>query len=192
MKAQSVMQLEPREKGHSAVVQAKNGGKVPGVIYGFDGSSAPVQVSAVALRSAIGSGGEHQPFTAQFQGQTMMVILRGVQRDLYTSLPIHFDLMPVSQDEPITVGVPVKFFGEPDLHARGLALHVELHALTLHGRPSALPEHVAIEVGQLKPGATVTVGDLQLPPGVTVHEKPGIAVVHVAHYRVRAEAETTV
>jgi len=192
MKAQSVMQLEPRERGHSAVVQAKNGGKVPGVVYGLDGSSAPVQVALVALRSAIAAGGEHQPFTAQFRGQTMMVVLRGVQRDLYTSLPVHFDLMPVSLDEPITVGVPVRFFGEPELHSRGLALHVEAHSLTLHGKPSDLPEHVAVEVGQLKPGATVTVGDLKLPPGVTVHEKPGVVVVHVAHYRVRTEVETTV
>ncbi|HYF94191.1 MAG TPA: 50S ribosomal protein L25 [Symbiobacteriaceae bacterium] len=185
------MQLEPRQKGHSAVLKAKNSGKVPGVIYGFDGSSTPIQVPMAVLRGAIGLGGEHHPFLVQLQGQTYMAIIRSLERDLFTNLPSHFDLMPIKTDEPLSVSVPIRFRGEAELNSRGLLLHAELHNITLHGRPADLPEHVDLEVGQLKPGETVTVGDLRVPSNVTVQEKPGNTVVHVAHFRVRATADTT-
>ncbi|HWI64066.1 MAG TPA: 50S ribosomal protein L25 [Symbiobacteriaceae bacterium] len=191
MKAQLVMQLEPREKGHSAVLKAKQNGKVPGVLYGFDGSSTPVAVPLALLRGAIAQGGEHHPFMAEFDGKSVPVVIRGIQRDLYTNLPTHFDLMPVAPDHKLTVTLPIRFHGEKELNSRGLHMHVELHEVTLHGRASDLPEGITLAVGQLKPGATIAVGDLALPPGVTVHEKPGVAIVHVAHSRVHQE-ETTV
>lgn len=192
MKAQSVMQLEPRERGHSAVLKAKNSGKVPGVIYGFDGTSTPIQVPLAVLRGAISFGGEHQPFLVQHQGQTQMVLLRSLQRDLFTNLPSHFDLMPIKSDEPITVAVPIHFHGEAELNSRGLLPHVELHNLTLHGKPADLPEQIAVEIGRLKPGQSLTVADLTIPPNVAVvHEKPSQVVLHVAHFRVRASTETT-
>lgn len=191
MKAQLVMQLEPRQKGHSAVLKALHDGKVPGVLYGSDATSTPVQVPLVVLRTAVGEGGEHHPFMAQFQGQNAMVVIRDLQRDTFTNAPVHFDLMPVSADVVMTVDVPIQIHGEHELNSRGLFLHVDLHSVSLHGKLGEMPEAIQLEIGALKAGAAITVGDLKLPPGVTAHEKPTVAVLHVAHSRVRA-TETTV
>lgn len=191
MKAQLVMQLEPREKGHSAVLKAKQNGKVPGVLYSFDGGSTPVAVPLAILRGAIAQGGEHHPFMAEFQGQAIPVVIRGIQRDIFTNLPTHFDLMPIATDQKIFVTLPIRFHGEKELNSRGLHMHVELHEVTLHGKASDLPDAITLEVGQLKPGATIAVGDLKLPATVTAQEKPGVAIVHVAHSRIREETETT-
>jgi large subunit ribosomal protein L25 len=186
---QTVMQLEPREKGHASLQKARQNGKVPGVLYGFDGTAIAVQVPLTVLRTALAHGGEHSPFTVQFRGQTQTTIIRDLQREPYNNLPSHFDLMPISSEEPITVTVPIRFLGEHELASRGLQLHIQEHSVILHGKPAAIPEHLELECGQMKLNTTFTAGELQLPEGVTIHEKANTPILHVGHSRVRMEAE---
>jgi|GEM_PF-2472336 len=190
MKPTFVLRLEPRAKGNSALQQARRSGKIPGVYY-TEGASTPVQVEAGPLRQALGHGAEHHPITVKLgaAGKPELVMIKGLQRDLLTQAPAHVDFMPIATDKSITADLPLRFHGEHDLKSKGLLLHVQLHGLTVEAKPEELPELIDVNVGHLKSGAVLTVGDLKIPEGCAVQHKPGQIICSVGHTRVRTEEE---
>ncbi|HEY3368590.1 MAG TPA: 50S ribosomal protein L25 [Symbiobacteriaceae bacterium] len=187
-----VLELESRSPGHSHVTRARQSGKVPGVFYGHQDGPVLVQVSQGALLAALDQGAEHHPTGARRpDGTNLLAIVKEVQWDPVTHKPVHVDFMLVTQDEKVTVTVPVVLHGENDLLRRGLAPHIQIHQVNVHGPALALPDAVEVEAGNLQLGDTVLVGDLKLAPGVSISENASHVVFSVARsHRMHDEPET--
>jgi large subunit ribosomal protein L25 len=187
MKADLSMQLEPRGLGHKGLSYLRKSGKVPGVLYG--GTSAPVnfEVPLGSLLHTLNLGGEHHPFSVRLEGSEQLALIKEVQRDRYTGVPTHLDLLRVEVNAPITVELPIRVAGEHELLARGLFLSMQMHAVTVRGKADALPEAIEVQVGELAAGHTATLADLQVPAGVDLLDHPTQVLFSIAHGRVQPE-----
>jgi large subunit ribosomal protein L25 len=81
---------------------------------------------------------------------------------------LHIDFLAVDVDEPVTTDVPLLIEGEPEkvLREQGVVEQI-LNMLIVTAKPDAIPGHIAVDVSDLDIGGHITVGDLDLPEGVT-------------------------
>lgn len=178
-----VLELEPRAPGHSNVTKARQNGEVPGVLYGQAGGPLLVQVPVGALQAVVAQGGEHHPFTAKLpDGTTQLAMVREVQRETGSHKPNHVDFLAVTQEEKVTVTVPVVLHGEQDLLRRGLKALLQIYHVNVHGTAADLPDAVEVDVSHLLQGDAVHIGDLKVTQGVTIVEP----ATHVVFSVIRA------
>ena len=90
----------------------------------------------------------------------------------------HVDFLAVDVDVVISTDVPIVLEGEAMLVFReqGVVDQV-LNAIVIQAKPDDIPGHLAVDVSALEIGHTITVADLELPPGVATEVDPEEPVV---------------
>jgi large subunit ribosomal protein L25 len=157
-------------------------GLIPGVVYGKEVDNLLVQLSEKDLsilleRHSIGGTLINLELSG---GQPMLVMIREVQRDPVKQTPLHADFLHVSLNQTLETEIPVHLEGEPAGVKQGGILGHMLREVTVSCLPSALPEHLAADISNLEIGGQLTVGDLQLPAGVTAVTAPETIIAVVA------------
>ncbi len=122
-------------------------GKVPGIYYGHGQQNIPLTLSEVSLKPLYTTSAMHVINLKLDDGSSHMCILRDVQLDPVTELPVHFDLFGLNQNESLTIEVPVKLTGGIPKGVRegGILQHI-LHKLKVSCLPKNIPDHVEINV----------------------------------------------
>jgi large subunit ribosomal protein L25 len=154
-------------------------GKVPGIYYGHGQQNIPVSMAAVSLKPLYSTSAMHVINLKLNDGSSHMCVLRDVQLDPITELPVHFDLFGLNQNESLTLEVPVKLTGGVPKGVRegGILQHI-LHKLKVSCLPKHIPDHVEINVAELEINRSVHVKDLSIPD-VTILENETSTVVAV-------------
>jgi large subunit ribosomal protein L25 len=158
-----------RQTGSRPANRLRTAGKVPGVVYGHGADAVTVTVEWRDLRQALTTdAGLNALIDLDIAGERQLTIVKSLQRDPVRRSVIHVDFLRISRDEEISVDVPIAIAGEAEAVTRDGG-HVEqvLFALTITAKPGAIPNEIATDVSDLVVGATVRVGDLVLPAGVT-------------------------
>ncbi len=82
----------------------------------------------------------------------------------------HVDFYAIEKGKEITVHVPLEFEGEAPAIKLGGSLTKVLHEIEITCKPSALPQHITVDVSSLDDfEKQIQVKDLSIPNGVTVH-----------------------
>lgn len=191
MSLDMTLQLEPRLAGPRSLSSARQSGKVPGVMLGTHNQSSPIQVPLRTLEAALSQGAEHHPFTVKLGtgGQGRLAVIKAIQRDLFTRVPVHIDLFVVDAGEKVTMDVPIHILGEQAVARKGLQVHLQLHSLSVEGPATSLPESIDIAVSHLGAGETVLVSSITPPPGTTIHDHGNLVIFSIGHMRKPVEAE---
>jgi len=158
-----------RPLGSAACRRLRAEGKVPAVVYGTGVDPTPVAIEWRSLRQALTTDkGLNAVITLDVAGDQQMTIVKDLQRHPVRRDVLHVDFLVVERDKPVQAEVPIVLEGEPEkvLQQRGVVAQ-ELHALTIHAKPAAIPGHLSIDITELEIGDTLTVADLVLPAGVT-------------------------
>jgi large subunit ribosomal protein L25 len=158
-----------RPLGSAACRRLRAEGKVPAVVYGTGVDPTPVAIDWRSLRQALTTDkGLNAVITLDVAGDQQMTIVKDLQRHPVRRDVLHVDFLVVERDKPVQAEVPIVLEGEPEkvLQERGVVAQ-ELHALTIHAKPAAIPGHLSIDITELEIGDTLTVADLVLPAGVT-------------------------
>ena len=92
--------------------------------------------------------------------------------------------MPATQDEKVTVEVPVHVVGES---APGTIHVVETQHLSLEAEATHLPDRVEVSIEGLEEGAILHAGDIALPQGSALLTDPEHVVVTITVPRAEAE-----
>jgi len=180
-----------RPLGSAACRRLRAEGKVPAVVYGTGFDPTPVAIEWRSLRQALTTDkGLNAVITLDVAGDQQMTIVKDLQRHPVRRDVLHVDFLVVERDKPVQAEVPIVLEGEPEkvLQERGVVAQ-ELHALTIHAKPAAIPGHLAIDISELEIGDTLTVADLVLPAGVTTDVDLEQAVVSAQVTREAVEAE---
>lgn len=174
-----ILQTEPREvKGSQASAKLRRQGKVPAVLYGRGAENVLLSVSLHDLNLAL----QHsiRVLDLTISGQNQKVIIKEVQYGSLGDEPEHVDFARVAVDEKVRVKIPIVLAGVPvGMEAGGILDHpvtdVEIEAL-----PTEIPESIRVSIKALEIGDIVTVGDLEVPEGVTVVSDPRqvVATIH--------------
>jgi len=164
-------------------------GKVPGIYYGHGQQNIPLSLPGISLKPLYSTSAMHVINLKLDDGSSHMCILRDVQLDPVTELPVHFDLFGLNQNESLTIEVPVKLTGGIPKGVRegGILQHV-LHKLKVSCLPKSIPDHVEINVEELEINRSVHVKDLKIPD-VKILENETSTIVAVIPPVVVKEAE---
>ncbi len=164
-------------------------GKVPGIFYGHGKPNINLMLTELALKPLYSTTATHVINLKLNDGSTHMCILRAVQFDPVSERPVHFDLFGLSENEELTIEVPVKLIGgiPKGVKDGGILQHV-MHRVEVSCLPRFIPDHVEVNVENLEMNRSIHVRDLTIP-NVTILASADNTIVAVVPPVVVKEAE---
>jgi large subunit ribosomal protein L25 len=164
--------------GSRAARRLRRGGRVPGVVYGGSGESVGIDADARALRLALASSGAVLDLTVDGEKATP-VVLKEAQRDHVRGGITHVDFLRVRLDEDIHAVVPLELAGVEDAPGvkEGGVLEQITRELNVQALPTAIPESIVHEVGEMQIGETIPLSAVVIPEGLTLLDDVEEAVV---------------
>lgn len=192
----SITATDRNDQGKGASRRLRRTGQVPAVVYG--GSEPPKSIQL--LHNTVFLASQHEWFYAaildlELNGSTQKVLLRDMQRHPFKAQIMHLDFLRISENEMITVRVPLHFLNQetsPAGKSSGIVITHELNEVEVECLPKNLPEFIEIDLANFSDGDVVHLSDLKMPEGVTVPElklgkEHDVAVVIARQGRVDAE-----
>ena len=154
-------------------------GIIPGVYYIHGEDNIPIMIPEKSLRPLIHTLETHIINLKLNSGVDKNCILRDIQFDAVTDKPIHFDLQGLREDEKITLEVPIVITGGIPVGVReGGVLQQIIHRLKIACLPKFIPEHIEVNVENLKINNFVHVSDLMVE-NVTILENENNSIVGI-------------
>ena len=184
-----------KDEGKGASRRLRHAGMIPAIVYG--GESQPASIQLEHEKTWVASQNEWfyaSILTLDIDGKPQQVLLRDMQRHPFKQLIMHLDFQRVSANAAIRMNVPLHFINQelsPAGKSSEVVLTHELNEIEISCLPKDLPEHIVVDLGEMKLGDTVHLSDVKLPAGVELTHKiddehnPAVAVAR--HARVETE-----
>ena len=188
------LDVDSREpEGSRSARRLRRTGRVPGVLYGGDVDPVSFSVEARALRVALAGAGAVVDLSIDGAKATP-VVLKEAQRDPVRSETTHVDLLRVRLDKPIHAVVPLELTGVEDTPGvkEGGILEQLTRELNVEALPTAIPESIVHELGELQIGDTLALDAIVVPEGVTLLDDPATTVASVSAPRLQTEEEAEI
>jgi len=144
-------------------------GKVPATLYGLGKEAVTASVDYRGLRGALSTeAGLNVVLNLDVAGQHEMALVKEMQRHPLRGDVTHVDFLRVEPDSDVAVEVPIHLTGQATalLEINGI-VERSLDTLRVLAKPRSIPNELVLDVSELTVGDTLTVADLELPPGVT-------------------------
>jgi large subunit ribosomal protein L25 len=158
-----------REAGSKGVARRHRAdGRLPAVLYGH-GITEPVCLSADPIQVKKGlenPKGFNAVFHLKFEGQTVPVMVRDIQRDAISRDILHVDFVAPDLDKPLVAVVPVDLTGKSIGVATGGRLRKPYREVKLRSKPYDVPAQVLIDITTLDQGDEIRASTMPLPEGV--------------------------
>ena len=168
-----------RETGSATSRRLRAQDNIPAVVYGHGMSPVSVTVVRRDLRIAVsGAHGFNTVLSLKVGNDTLVALIKEVQRHPVKRTVSHLDFLVVNPDEQITVHVPLHLYGEAKavLQAGGLVDPAVDH-IDLVTTPNQMPSEVRLDITDLQPGQVIHLSELALPAGCTAIGDPDMPVV---------------
>jgi large subunit ribosomal protein L25 len=155
-------------EGSRAARRLRRAGRVPGIVYGDGAEPIGIEVDARELRHALAGAGAVLDLSVD-GGKATPVVLKDAQRNPVRGDTSHVDLLRVRLDEKIRSVVPIELSGVEDAPGvkQGGVLEQITREFEVEALPTAIPESIVHEVGEMEIGDTITLSALSAPEGVT-------------------------
>jgi large subunit ribosomal protein L25 len=178
-------------EGSRAARRLRRSGRVPGVVYGGDGEAVGFDADARELRLALAGSGAVLDLSIDGHTPTP-VVLKEAQRHPLHGDTTHVDLLRVKLDEEIQTTVPLELHGVDDAPGvkEGGVLEQITRELNVQALPTAIPESIVHDVGELAIGDTVVLAAISPPAGVAFLDDPEETIVaSLSPPRLQTQAE---
>jgi large subunit ribosomal protein L25 len=186
--------LEVRSRGAEgsrAARRLRRTGRVPGVLYGGGGDSLGFDVDARELRLALARSGAVLDLSIDGAKATP-VVLKEAQRHPVRGETVHVDLLRVRLDQAIHAIVPLELTGideSPGVKEGGILEQI-IRELNVEALPTAIPEAIVHEVGEMQIGDTIGLDAIAMPDGVELlDEVEEATVATLSPPKLQADAE---
>jgi large subunit ribosomal protein L25 len=144
----------------------REAGRIPAIIYGHGKEPEAVCLSAHDVEGELAHG--TRVLHLDVDGREGQYLIKEVQYDYRGTVPVHLDLMRVDLDERVTVSVEVELRGTPKGVTDGGVLDQLLTEVEVECVVTQIPDTFRPVVTGLEVGQSLTVADLDVPPGVTI------------------------
>ena len=162
------LRAEPRTVHGKKVSRLRREGLVPGVVYGpVVSETISVSVNRREFEKFFLTNGHSTVFTLTWDGGSQPVIIREVQVDPVSRVPLHVDFFAPNMRVALRQAVPVVLHN----HAADAAgvLQVALNEVEVEALPSDLPHQLEGDLsGLVNVGDALRVADLVAPANVTI------------------------
>jgi len=163
-------------------------GGVPGVVYGGGDESIPVAVDLKETAKLFHTG-RSEVFHLDIPGSGQIpVLIKDIQKR--RGNVAHIDFLRISMNKPVRVSIPVEYHGTAPGTKTGGILQTQVTELEVEGLPGELPSALEADVSSLEIGDKLTVADIQVPKGITLHASDEEVLATVIVPRAVEAAET--
>ncbi len=164
----------------------RNSGKIPGIFYMKENESVPLYVNEKEINPLIFTSDTHL-ISLQMDGYgEHECIIKDVQFDPITDKVLHFDLLGLVKGETFQLEVPVRLHGNPVGVKEGGIVQHSIHKIEIECLPKDIPQHIDIDITDLKLGDAFHVRDLSLENISFITPKDTV-IVTVTHPKVEKE-----
>jgi large subunit ribosomal protein L25 len=175
---------------HASKLRQK--GVLPGIVYGHHAAPVPVSLDTLEFQRVFARTGRSNLIDLELDGaRAHKVLVKEVQIHPRRPGPIHVDLFEVSLMEKLHLDVPVVLIGEsPAVKRNDGDLLQTAQTIAVECLPNDIPQNFQVDISGLEEvDAGIRVGDLAVPPGVTLLVDVDELIVKVAARRVVAVEE---
>lgn len=164
MKEINVSGKKRQDLGKKASKQLRKEGYVPCNIYGAAQADGKPEALAFAapmseLRKVVYTPHIYV-INLNIDGESHTAILKELQFHPVTDALLHVDFYAVNDQKPITIGIPVKLVGLAQGVRDGGRLNLSVRKVNVTAPYQRIPEHLDIDVTNLKIGKSIKVGQL--------------------------------
>ncbi len=164
--------------GKGAARKIRQEGNIPSVIYGHGREPQSLLTNAretERLLRGIATGAT--VIELNIEGKVAKTLIREIQRHPFKRHIMHIDFQELVAGETVSVHCPIAYIGTPEgVRLEGGILDQILHQLHIEVDPSNIPNHIDVDVTNLKLGKSLHVGDLTIPAGIKVLDDAGTTV----------------
>ncbi|MDO8348700.1 MAG: 50S ribosomal protein L25 [Planctomycetota bacterium] len=173
--------------GRNQVVQLRQQGWMPAVVYGDGQENIAVQVSEWELVQHCKA--HHKVFNLMIGGATQAAFLQDVAWHAISDRPIHADFKRIDLTKPIDADVEVTLTGHPVGIAQGGTLVKDHVLIKVRCLPTEIPELIEHDVTKMDLDQEVLASQIVLPAAVKLVTPPNTTVCHVAKLVAQAVPE---
>ena len=164
MKEINVSGKKREDLGKKASKQYRKEGLVPCNIYGAAQADGKPEALAFAapmseLRKVVYTPHIYV-INLNIDGESHTAILKELQFHPVTDALLHVDFYAVNDQKPITIGIPVKLVGLAQGVRDGGRMNLSIRKVNVTAPYQRIPEHLDIDVTNLKIGKSIKVGQL--------------------------------
>jgi len=179
----NLLEAQPREAGNkNAARRVRQGGKVPGVLYGAGKDSLALSVDPrQVLRILHSQTGHNTIFDLALQGgERSKAMIVDWQYEPIKGALLHIDLKRIAMDKALTVKVPIVLKGEAEgVKQQGGILEQILREVEIECLPADIPSSIEVDVTELVMGKVLRVSDLPRGEKLTFLTDANQPVAHV-------------
>lgn len=174
--------------GKGAARKLRQAGRIPAVIYGSGREAESLTLAQTDLDKYITDiHGSTVVEVAVDGGATVRALVREIQRHPIRKTITHVDFYEIHAGEKISLDVPIALVGSPDgVRNQGGVLEQFIRNLEIEVLPKDIPEHIEVDVTDLRVHGSIHVRDLQVP-NAKILTDPNRTVCTVVPPRVEEE-----
>jgi large subunit ribosomal protein L25 len=163
----------------------RSAGRIPAVIYGRQAKPQNLEVDRKSLEDLIHESASENLLVDLAVDKDArpkrLALVQEIQHHALSGKVLHIDFHEISENEKVTVMVPVEAIGEAvGVKTGGGVLEHVLFKLKVRCLPKDLPEAIHVDVTNLEIGKAVHIGDIKPPAGVEILGEKHISVLAVA------------
>ena len=165
-----LFQTEARElTGSANTRRLRRAGKVPAILYGQGKDVVHLSIPEAQVNSAIRN---NQPYI-QLEGEvTESAQIQELQWDALGTTVLHIDLTRMNADATIEVELAISLVGDAQD-----SINQVLRTTTAVVPAMNIPNALMADISSLANGDSITLGDLELPEGVSLLRDPSTVVL---------------
>lgn len=173
--------------GTSVSNKLRRQGIVPGVIYGGDQRTYPVQIDEKEVTDLLKQAHSVNILVdlkvKGAKNENKLVLIQNIQRNTLSGRIAHIDFQAVHDDQPIRAVLPIRLIGEPiGLKLGGQVTHL-VHRILISCLPKDLPEYLEFDITHLGVNEALKVKDAPLPKGLSTRLGGNVSIVRVSETR---------
>jgi large subunit ribosomal protein L25 len=177
------------ELGKKSSKQIRKTGNVPCVIYGKE-KNIHFHAPELSFKNLVYTPEAHL-VKLSIEDKEYNVVLKDMQFHPVSDKILHADFIEIFEDKPVVIGIPIKVTGDSVGVIAGGKLSIKKRNLKVKGLPKDLPEHLTIDITNLKIHEGIKVGDLLFDKIELLDPKKAM-VLTIATSRVAAKSEEEV
>jgi len=173
------LKAQKRDTGKKAAKAVRNSGMVTGVYYRNGVEPIPIAVHPLNMRPIVYTAAA-KIINLELEGSDapLSCMLKDITFDPVTDAIVHFDLFGVSNEKAVDFNVPVKIVGQSAGIREGGVLEHILHKLNVTCLPKDLPQHLDVDITELKIGQSMHVRDISYP-GIKINVSGDATIVAI-------------
>lgn len=158
-----MLTAELRETGSTPELKAiRKAGWVPANVYSRKSENRALMLPGNDVKRYRGHMVPGSSFDLQVGNETIMVIVKEVQRNPSLQNIIHVDFQELTAGEKIKVSIPIHLFNRDAVETGNMVVQQQIHEIEIETLPKDLVQSVDVDCKLLRDGASITVGDLPI------------------------------